>query len=272
MAYLRLRQICLATLALEDDVQAIRDILGVEVCHRDPNVGRYGLENAVFPIGGSFLELVAPTRPGTAVERFLAQRRTPGGYMIILDCSNAREYEEQARHCGIRVANVIDHGAYLGIQLHPRDTGAAILEFNHTVGGESLDGPYHPAGPDWRKAVRNDVSCRITAAQIQAPNAPELASLWAKLMKRPLRSSPGQSHTIVLDTGSITFTNRVEEDRAVFRGLEMTVADLGKVRKAAAAHGRLSTQGTVHLCGLEISLKETGGCSEFQTLSDSKEA
>src|SRR5689334_15448222 len=64
--YLRLRQICLAAPKLEPVVNDIHDIFGVEVCYRDPNVGVYGLQNALFVIGTNFLEIVSPTQPNTA--------------------------------------------------------------------------------------------------------------------------------------------------------------------------------------------------------------
>ena len=59
--YLRLRQICLAAPKLEPVVSDIHDIFGVEVCYRDPNVGAFGLQNALFVIGTNFLEIVSPT-------------------------------------------------------------------------------------------------------------------------------------------------------------------------------------------------------------------
>ncbi len=64
--YLRLRQICLATRELEPVVDDIRAILGVEICYRDSGVAKYGLVNALLPIGTSFLEVVAPIEPNTA--------------------------------------------------------------------------------------------------------------------------------------------------------------------------------------------------------------
>ena len=36
------------------------------VCHRDPAVGKYGLENALLPVGTNFLEVVAPVEANTA--------------------------------------------------------------------------------------------------------------------------------------------------------------------------------------------------------------
>src|SRR5215813_11402573 len=71
---LRMRQICLVARQLAPVVDAFREVFGLEVCYRDPGVGKYGLENALFPIGDGFLEVVAPVRDGTTAGRFLDRR------------------------------------------------------------------------------------------------------------------------------------------------------------------------------------------------------
>src|SRR6266536_2167515 len=95
--YLRLRQMCLATRELEPVVDDIRAILGVEICYRDSGVAKYGLVNALLPIGTSFLEVVAPIEPNTAAGRFLDRSGGHGGYMAIFDCSDP---ERRRRHVG----------------------------------------------------------------------------------------------------------------------------------------------------------------------------
>ncbi|MDP2702207.1 MAG: hypothetical protein Q8P98_09085, partial [Candidatus Rokubacteria bacterium] len=59
---LRMRQICLVARQLAPVVETFRDVFGLEACHRDPGVGKYGLENALFAVGNGFLEVVAPVR------------------------------------------------------------------------------------------------------------------------------------------------------------------------------------------------------------------
>ena len=83
--YLRLRQICLVASELEPVVDDLCAVFGVKVCHRDPEVGQFGLHNALMPFGSSFLEVVAPQREGTAAGRYLERRQGDGGYMVILD-------------------------------------------------------------------------------------------------------------------------------------------------------------------------------------------
>ena len=82
--YLRLRQLCLVAAQLEPVVDDLSAVFGVEVCHRDPAVGQFGLHNALLPFGTSFVEIVAPVTEGTTAERYLERRKGDGGYMVIL--------------------------------------------------------------------------------------------------------------------------------------------------------------------------------------------
>ena len=57
-SYLRLRQIALVARALEPVEQQLTAGLATDVCFRDPGVGKYGLRNALWALGGTFLEVV----------------------------------------------------------------------------------------------------------------------------------------------------------------------------------------------------------------------
>ena len=254
MAYLRLRQVCLAARTLEPVVGDIAAIFGLKVCHRDPNVARYGLENALFPVGDSFIEIVAPTREGTAAGRFLERQRGQGGYMLILDCDNAERRRTHAEQMGIRVANLIRHEDYLGVQLHPRDSGATMIEFNQTRGGESVNGPYHPAGPNWQAAVSTDVTLRLAAVDIEAPDPQAFSARWAALMQRPAVLAQGR-YRIALDGGTIRFAKAAApEGQPVFARIELEVRNRAAVLDAAAARGYPAQDGAIALGGVKISV------------------
>ena len=81
-----LRQICLVAEQLEPVVEQIENLFGVPICHRDPEVATFGLENALFAFGSQFLEVVAPIREGTAAIsgnkhlRCIQVRINNGGY------------------------------------------------------------------------------------------------------------------------------------------------------------------------------------------------
>jgi hypothetical protein len=125
--YMRLRQICLVAPHLEPVVSDIAAIMGLNVCYRDGNVAKYGLENALLPVDTILLEVVAPTRPGTAAGRFLDKTGGRGGYMAIFCCDDPDQRARHAKELGVRIANVIDHAPYRGVQLHPRDCARRSL-------------------------------------------------------------------------------------------------------------------------------------------------
>ena len=181
IGYLRLRQICLVSRDLARAINDIETIFGVRLCHRDPAVGKYGLENALFPFGHSFLEVVAPTREGTAAGRFLDRSGGIGGYMAIFNCDDVARREARAVSLGIAIAHRMQYEAFTGVQLHPRDCRAAMIEFDTTRGGEALDGPYWPAGHDWQSHIKTDVTRGISRIDIESPTPHDIASHWSAI-------------------------------------------------------------------------------------------
>lgn len=247
MKYLRLRQICLIAPSLAPAVADVRAVLGLEPVYYDPAVAKYGLENAIFAFGWDVLEIVAPIEAGTAAERFLKRSGGRGGYMVILDCDDPERMRRHAEALGIRIANVIDHHPYRGIQLHPRDCRAAMIEFNHTIGGDALNGPYHPGGPSWPQAVRTGT---LLEAEIESPNPAELARHWGKIMDRPVsfaRADP----LIHLDHGSLRFVRPKGGTSECLGGLLIEVPQPDRVRRAAAERGLTDDDG-FRLYGVRI--------------------
>ena len=44
------------------------------------------------------------------------------------------------------------------------------------------DGPWHPAGDDWKKAVRTDVKKRASGVEVQSPEPRALAARWSEVL------------------------------------------------------------------------------------------
>ncbi|MGH7350653.1 MAG: VOC family protein, partial [Candidatus Rokuibacteriota bacterium] len=151
-----MRQICLVARRLAPVVEEVRSVLGLEVCHRDPGVGKYGLENALFAVGHDFIEVVAPVREGTTAGRYLDRRGGDGGYMVITQCDDLAPRRKRCEALGVRIANEIGHPEYRELQLHPRDIGAAMLSFGWQEGAREPGGPWHPAA--WRGAAEGEPS------------------------------------------------------------------------------------------------------------------
>jgi hypothetical protein len=233
--YMRLRQICLVAPHLEPVISDIAGILGLNVCYRDGNVAKYGLENALLPVDTILLEVVAPFQPGTAAGRFLEKTGSRGGYMAIFCCNDPDERGAHAKKMGVRVANVIDHAPYHGVQLHPRDCRAAFIEFNHTDGSDDILCPYPPAGPDWQKSIRNNVTQALTGVEMESPEPEVLAAHWGRIIGIPVASSQTGEPELKLPNCNFRF---VEGPADLMSGLTFRVADVASVRDAAKAKGR----------------------------------
>ena len=249
--YLRLRQICLVAPHLEPVVGDIAAIMGLEVCFRDGNVAKYGLENALLPVDTILLEVVAPLQPGTAAGRFLEKTGGRGGYMAIFCCDDPDRRGEHAKAIGVRVANVIDHAPYHGVQLHPRDCRAAFIEFNHTAGSDDILGPYPPAGPDWQQSIRRDVTKALVGVELQSPDPQGLAQHWGRIIGIPVATAPGGEPELVLANCSFRFVRGASE---IMSGLTFRVGDIATVRHAARTKGYAASDDSFLLGGVMFRL------------------
>jgi hypothetical protein len=247
--YLRLRQICLVAPHLEPVIADIAAIMGLEVCYRDGNVEKYGLVNALLPVDTILLEVVAPFRDGTAAGRFLDKTDGRGGYMAIFCCEDASARGQRANALGVRTANLITHAPYHGVQLHPRDCRAAFIEFNHTDGSDDVLGPYPPAGPDWQKSIRNDVTQALTGVEMQSPDPDGLAAHWGRILGIEVSRATDGAAELKLPNAIFRF---VEGDTEIMSGLDFRVADPAKVCEAAKARGYVIRGHTFFIGGVNF--------------------
>jgi hypothetical protein len=261
MGYLRLRQICLVARDLAPVEKQIIDVLGVEVCYRDPGVGKYGLHNALFAMGGTFLEVVSPTRPDTAGGRYLDRRKGDGGYMYIVDCDNLEARRAHFKAIGVRLVQDLKSGDDVStseaIHLHPKDTGGCLLSVDRHSGGEDMMGGYHWAGPDWQKHDRSTTVRAITGARMQCEDPHATAKRWSELLQRPL-TQQDDIWTIDLDNARARFVpladDRGEGLSAVRLACKHRAAILAAADKAGVATGETQTGPWVELCGTRFVL------------------
>jgi catechol 2,3-dioxygenase-like lactoylglutathione lyase family enzyme len=252
---LRLRQICLVAADLDRAERELTEVLGLEVCYRDPGVGRFGLHNFLLPIGDQFLEVVAPLREGTAAGRYLERRAGDGGYMVILQCGDVQAYHERMHRLGVRL--VIDGtergGDSIGIQLHPKDVPAAMVELRWNAGADEPLPPWEPAGHDWQKARRTDVVDAIRAAELQADDPTSLAARWADVLDRPT-AADGTARVIALDDATLRFVPAVDGRGEGLGGLDLHANDPERALRAAEARGCRLDGDTILLCGTRFRL------------------
>lgn len=216
---IRLRQIALVARELEPSVEALTATLGIEIGFRDPGVAVFGLENAVMPIGETFLEVVSPAREGTTAGRYLERRKGDGGYMVILQTRELDAERRRMEQLGVRIVWEVDTERGKAIHLHPRDVGGAILSFDQMTDWEAWEW----AGPEWRAHVRTDVSEAIVAAELQAEDPERLAARWAEVIDRP-----HEGLAIPLDAGALRFVEAVDGRGEGLAGIDVATRDAAR--------------------------------------------
>jgi hypothetical protein len=225
--------------------------MGLGVCYRDGNVAKYGLQNALLPVDTILLEVVAPLQDGTAAGRFLDKSGGRGGYMAIFCCDDPDGRAARAGKAGVRTVNVIDHAPYRGVQLHPRDCRAAFIEFNHTDGSDDILGPYPPAGPDWSKSIRKDVTQALTGVEMQGPDPRGLAEHWGRIIQIAVTTNQAGEPELRLPNCRFRFVKGVSE---IMSGLTFRVDDIAAVRDAAKKKGYVVKGDSFDLGGVTFSL------------------
>jgi Glyoxalase-like domain len=257
--YLRLRQICLVAHDLAASEKAIEDVLGLEICYRDPGVGKYGLHNALFAMGGTFLEIVSPTRPDTAGGRYLERRKGDGGYMYIVDCDNLEARREHFKAMDVRIVQDLKSGDDVStseaIHLHPKDTGGCLLSVDRHSGGADMKGGYHWAGPEWQKHDRSKTISAIIGAGIQSPDPDALAERWSELLQRPVvKTREGEGAEIVLDNAFVRFGPLRDDRGEGMRSVHLKSKDKAGVLAAAKKAGAQTGESHVDLVGVRFVL------------------
>src|SRR5580704_17082415 len=126
-ADMRLRQIALVARNLAATRADISAVLGIDYAFDDPGLAKYGLRNAVFPIGDTFLEVVSPKESGTTAGRLLEKRGGVGGYMVIVQVDDLEQALRMVKDASARIVDQIDQNGAAFTHIHTKDIGGAIL-------------------------------------------------------------------------------------------------------------------------------------------------
>jgi len=257
--WLRLRQIALVARELRPVLDDLEAVLGIAPCYVDPGVATFGLENTLLPVGNQLLEVVAPTREGTAGGRHLAKRGGDGGYMVITQCDDHAPRRRRGDALGIRkVLEFEVPGEFRDMQLHPKDTGGAFLEIDEQLGprAHELDGPWHPAGHDWQRARRTERVAGISTAEIQCDDPAKTAARWSEIVEIPVAADARGRPSLALDNAGLRFVP-VEDGRGEGLGaLDLLARDRAAIRAAARARRVPLTGDQLVLGGLRMNLVE----------------
>ncbi|MEI6417831.1 MAG: VOC family protein [Sphingomonadales bacterium] len=233
---LRLRQIAVVAPDLPPVEAEFCETLGTGVCYRDPGVGKYGLHNALWALGGTFLEALAPLQPGTTAGRYIERRGGPTGYMVILDSDDLAPVRARLAAHKVRIVEdlTVDyHGSQAtALHLHPRDAGGCLLSLDQHGPDGGMTGNYAWAGPGWQAHMRADMA--ITGALLASDDPVATAAHWGALLGlAPARHGIGWR--ISLDHGALDFTT-IADDRG---------EGLAAIRLSGLAH-------PTRICGIDL--------------------
>jgi hypothetical protein len=175
----RLRQVALAARHLAPVADELSKQLGLRPPFHDPDVGVFGLENSVFAVGDTFVEVVAPTRDGTTAGRYLDRRGGDCGYMAIFQVDDVAEARRRIDDLGIRVVWRADLPDMAGTHLHPKDVPGALVSVDWADPPES----WRWAGPEWTGGAAGErVLDGIVGLTVRTPDPDGLAGRWAEVL------------------------------------------------------------------------------------------
>ena len=243
---MRLRQIALAARELSPTVTTLTEVLGIEVSFNDPGVGVFGLENAVMPMGETFLEVVSPVRDDASALRWIEKRGGDSGYMVILQCTDFADLDAEvgrARRAGLPTVWEGDVEGARTVHFHPRKLGA-ILSFDAMPTWDE----WHWAGPNWPAHVRTERTGSIVGAELESPGPGRLAAEWALAVgTEPVADADGRPVITLPGGGRLVFVKGAAGEGVA--GLEVEVADRAAFEKAAGKHGVLGADGAATISG-----------------------
>lgn len=244
---MRLRQIALVGADLEAARAEIIDVLGLGAAYADPGVGKYGLHNAVWPVGDTFLEVVSPTQGGTTAGRLLDKRNGDGGYMVILQTEDLAGARARVAEKGVRIADQFDGKGVSFTHLHPKDVGGAIVSIDWMEPRERWEW----GGPDWRANVKTDTSLEIIGAEVQSDDPAAMAKRWGEVLGLTLGDS---GLSLGLAGGEIRFVKAADGRGAGLRAFDVKVRDPAGVKARAGRRGAVNAAGEITLCGTQVRL------------------
>ncbi|SLN12652.1 VOC family protein [Oceanibacterium hippocampi] len=252
-----MRQVVFVAGALQPAVDELRDVLGLDICFRDPGVAEFGLENALLPVNGNFLEVVSPTKEGTTAGRYLERRGGAGGYMLLFQCDDAAAVRERLLAKGLRAVWCHDEPDCVATHYHPQDLPGAIV----SIDSMSHAGDWHKeladwkwAGPAWRQHVATERVQALAAVEIRAEDPGALGARWSDVFERPLGRSANGAPAIAFDNITVRFVEAQDESCHGITGVDILPQDRNAILAAAEARGLRTGDNQMRLAGVTVTL------------------
>jgi hypothetical protein len=193
----RLRQVALVAADCEGTARQLREAFGWPAPFRDPGVAQFGLTNAVFAAGSTFVEVVAPARPETAAGRYRDSRGGDSGYMAIFQLPDLALARRRVAAAGVRVIWSADHADIAGTHLHPKDVPGAIVSLDWADPPQS----WRWAGPDWTGGAPAHAGGGVTGITIEVRDPAGAAARWAAVLGLTTASDGGSARIELADAG-----------------------------------------------------------------------
>jgi hypothetical protein len=174
----RLRQVALVARDCGQVSGELRRAFGWPPPFHDPGIGRFGLTNAVFAVGDTFVEVVTPAQPETTAGRYLTRRGGDGGYMAIFQVRDLAAARRRVARLGVRVVWTADLPDIAATHLHPGDVPGAIVSLDWAAPEQS----WRWAGPSWTGRVPGHAPGGVTGLTIEVNDPPAAARRWAAVL------------------------------------------------------------------------------------------
>jgi hypothetical protein len=247
---LRIRQIVFVVRELARDRQSLAELLGLDPPYRDPGVGEFGLDNAVFAFGDQFVELISPLQDATAAGRHLA-RRGEGGYMLILQTDDFEREQARLRALGVRTVWEKSLPDIRAMHLHPKDVGGAIVSIDQPLPAAS----WRWGGPTWRVQGGAPGRQRVVGATIEAADPRAMARRWAQVLGLAAPALTGDGARLALDGGRVDFVPAAAHGEGIV-GWALQVVDPDALVARARSHGiGVTDDGALALSGARVELQ-----------------
>src|SRR4051812_11718334 len=234
----RVRQVVLAAADLDAVTAELERELGVTAPFRDEGVAHFGLHNAVYSLGDSFIEVVSPIRADTAVGRHLERCGGDSGYMVMFELTDATASRDRLERLGVRIVWDTTHPDIVDLHLHPKDVGGALvaLDVTHPAGS------WRWGGEAWTAAAPDPAPGGVRALSVAVGDPDKVSRRWAEIVgldepeHATLRLAGGRQEIRFVDNGA-----------AAERFVAVDVATPGRsgpVQIAGVTFDRIDIEGT----------------------------
>ena len=187
-----MRQVAIVAHDCDSVARELRRAFGWPPPFHDPGVGQFGLTNAVFAAGDTFVEVVAPARSDTTAGRYLERRGGDGGYMAIFQVADIAAARRRITALGVRVVWTADMPDMAATHLHPRDVPGAIVSVDWAAPAEA----WRWAGPAWTRRAPEYAPGGLTGLTIEVTDPVATARQWAAVLGT---SASGSEYTAMIE-------------------------------------------------------------------------